>query len=161
MTGNHPSSTKSEAPTDELKQLPVHKRQPCGYKQTLSGLPESQYAVGKKKRPDLKRTCCGMMGEAAAGPGEDMGPRCGGFRTASSPAASHRASPPSHSSEEGEQTTRPTGRRRCSRHESIFQGSTILVANRGMAHVENDWGSRSISSTAATPEQELTLSMAA
>jgi hypothetical protein len=36
-----------------------------------------------------------------------------------------------------------------------------LVANRGMAHVENDWGSRSISSTAATPEQELTLSMAA
>jgi hypothetical protein len=49
MTGNHLSSTKSEASTDELKQLPVLKRKPCGYKQTLSGLPESQYAAAKKK----------------------------------------------------------------------------------------------------------------
>jgi hypothetical protein len=26
-------------PTDELKQLPAHKRKPCGYEQRLSGLP--------------------------------------------------------------------------------------------------------------------------
>jgi hypothetical protein len=135
-------------PTDELKQLPAHKRQPCEYEQRLSGLPVCSSKEKTTRSEELGDNRADNLqgngwGGVEAGPGEDMGPQRRGFRTASSP-------PPSRSSGEGEKTIWPTGRR-SSHHESFERDG---ISGEWLGEPEHLVDGR-------YTEQELTLTMAA